>query len=105
MRPPGEIRQAVLSTARGFARARAETDAPGAAWREVAEQLVPKGIAERAVRNTWKNLVRSGALQPVGQVRVPGVSRALQVCAPATSTPAPVPDVGAVLRNWVGAGG
>ena len=105
MRPPGEIRQAVLSTARGFARARAGTSTPGAVWREVAEQLVPKGIAERAVRNTWKNLVRSGALQPVAEVRVPGVSRALQACAPAASTAAPLPDVGAVVRRWVGAGG
>lgn len=102
MRPPGEIRQAVLNTARGFAR-RADA-VPGATWRDVAAQLVPQGIAERTVRDTWKNLVRSGVLAPVGQVRVPGVSRALQACAPASAPPAG-PDVGTVLRSWVGSAG
>jgi len=105
MRPPGEIRQAVLSTVRGFAQQRAGQSVPGAVWREVAAQLRPAGIAERSVRDTWKNLVRSGGLRPVGEVRVPGVARKLQACAPAAPAPAPAPDMGTVVRSWVGAGG
>lgn len=105
MRPPGEIRERVLQTARGFARDRAQHAVPGAVWREVAQQLVPQGIAERAVRDTWKNLVRAGQLRPVGAVRVPGVSRAMLACAPVAPPATAVPDVGAVLRSWVGAAG
>lgn len=101
MRPPGEVRQAVLHTARGFAQRRAGEPVPGAVWREVAAHLVPQGIAERAVRDTWKNLVRSGWLRPVGQVRMSGVSRSLLACAPAVPVCREAPaDVGAVLRSW-----
>jgi hypothetical protein len=100
MRPPGEIRHAVLHAARGFAQQRARDAVPGAVWREVAAQLRPAGIAEHAVRDTWKNLVRSGALQPVGEVRVSGVSRALLACAPAPAHGPAVPDVCAVVRGW-----
>ena len=105
MRPPGEIRQAVLQAARGFAKARAHTPTPGAVWREVAEQLVPQGIAERAVRDTWKNLRRAGHLRPVGEVRRQGTPRALLACAPAQPASVAVADVGAVVRSWVGAAG
>lgn len=106
MRPAGEIRHAVLQAARGFAQQRADHAVPGAVWREVAAQLRPAGIAESAVRNTWKNMVRSGALQPVGQVRWAGASRVLLACAPASAPARAAPaDVCAVVRCWVGCSG
>lgn len=103
MRPPGEIRHAVLDVSARLCAARAGHPVAGVVWREVAAQLVPRGIAVRAVRETWKNLVRAGELRRVAPVRVPGVSRALQACAPATTrVEACAPDVGAVVRSWVG---
>ena len=70
MRPAGEIRQAVLQVVQS-------ATPTGATWHDVARQLVPQGIARRAVLHTVKNLARSGAVQPVAWVRAPGVSRAM----------------------------
>lgn len=108
MRPPGEIRRAALAAAWDVAVARASQPVPGATWRDVAAVLVPQGVATRVARDTWKNMVRSGALRPVGTVRVPDSARALQAYAPAGLSPcgqaAPLLDMalGAALRAWVG---
>ena len=104
MRPPGEIRRSVLDVSARLSAARAGHAVPGAVWTEVAAELVPRGIAAHAVRDTWKNLVRSGALQRVGPVRVPWASRAMQACAP-VSAQRRGPDVGDVVRSWLGGGG
>jgi len=83
-RPIGEIRLAVLRAAGELAVQRAQAPVQGPTWRDVAGTLVPRGVSQAAVRHTWKNLVRAGALQPVGRVKVPGVSVRLQACIPAS---------------------
>ena len=82
MRPAGEIRQAVLSTAWELAVERAMQPIAGATQHEVAARLRPKGVAPRAVRWTWDNLVRAGQLRPVGPVLHPQLGRTVQACAP-----------------------
>lgn len=109
MRPPGEIRRAVLQAAWAVAVEKAMDPVPGATWRDVAARLVPHQIAPRAVHYTWKNLARSGELRQVGPVRVPGSARQLVACVPAMLG-APVeragqglePAVALALRAMVG---
>lgn len=107
MRPPGEIRRAVLDAAWAVALERAMTPLPAATHRDVVARLVPQGVARHAVLNTWKNLVRAGHLQPRGEVRVPGAARPLMACAPAADAPgqqAPGRDhLLQLQRAWAGA--
>lgn len=104
MRPAGEIRQQALAVAWEVAEKRRGTPVPGCTFHDLTARLVPKGVSVKAVRHTWKNLVRSGALGPVGKVRAPGVSRPVLACVPAVPMPAQ-PSPGAELhdlaRAWV----
>lgn len=110
MRPAGEISQAVLRAAWDVCSERVGTPMAAATHRDVVERLVPKGVAQHAVRNTWKNLVRSGQLKPVQPVKALGASRPLLACVPASalgvgfvrqglSAPAGA-DLGAALQRW-----
>ena len=109
MRPAGEIRQAVLKAAWDVVTACGDTPLAGATHRDVADRLVPSGVARHAVLHTWKNLVRSGQLLPVQPVRRAGSSRALLACVPAVPAgggfvgrrqPAAGADLGAALQRW-----
>ncbi len=107
-RPIGEIRLAVLKAAADLAVQRTQAPVRGPTWRDVAAELVPRGVGQAAVRHTWKNLVRAGVLQPVGRVKVPGVSVQLQACIPVSgsaaqrcSAPAdPFRALNAASRGW-----
>lgn len=104
MRPAGVIRRAALQTAWDLALERATSAVPGATSRDIVASLVPKGYGREAVRNTVKNLTRSGALRSVGRVSLAGSMRPLEVLVPAQYMPTPEPDAGralaGALRGW-----
>lgn len=108
-RPIGEIRLAVLKAAADLAVQRTQAPVRAPTWRDVAAELVPRGVGHAAVRHTWKNLVRAGVLQPVGRVKVPGVSVQLQACIPVQGPAAqrcmapadPFSALSAASRGWV----
>jgi hypothetical protein len=112
LRPPGEIRRAALDAAWAVASERAQSAAPGAVagvtQRDVLARLVPIGVARHAVKHTWENLVRAGALRPVGKMQVPGAPRPLQAYAPvrvgerAVSGSTGMQALAGVARAWVG---
>jgi hypothetical protein len=84
MRPAGEIRRAVLQAAWDVAVQRAMQPVAGATQIDVVARLVPhQGMTRRSVKFTWQNLLRSGHLQPVGQLRLPDSPRALRAYVPA----------------------
>lgn len=95
-RPRGEIRQALGA-------ALAQRSEPGAAggstWRELATHA---GVAFDAAKQTVRDMVRSGELAVVGEVRVPGARRPMQCYLPAQ----PEPDIEAgadlaqAIRCW-----
>lgn len=105
MRPAGEIRVAALQAAWDVAVERALQPVPGATQRDVLARLVPKGMGRNAVRFTWKNLVRHGHLQLVGQLRLPDSPRALQAYVPAAQsrphTADRTADLMQVTQAWV----
>lgn len=104
MRPPGEIRRAVLDAAWAVALERAMTPLPAATHRDVVARLVPQGVARHAVLNTWKNLVRAGHLQPLGPMPAPGAARPLLACVPAAMAQEPQREgVLQLQRAWGGA--
>lgn len=114
MRPPGQIRPAALRAAervvqqqRAMHRQAGSVHMQvGATWRDVAELLVPQGVAVHAVRHTWKNLTRTPLLQRVGPVQVPGAQRAMVAYVPcvqpsdlvSAADPAPLANS---MRAWV----
>lgn len=99
MRPHGPIRQAALRAAWDVASARG--DQPWVTRHDLEQRLVPAGVGRRAVKYTWENLLRSGALQRQGRVWVPAVGRQVQACLPV----APAHGVGADARAAARAAG
>lgn len=77
MRPRGEIRQA-LSTA-----AKALANEVGAGFTYL--DLAMRGqVGYGAARQTTKDMVKAGELEPVGSRQVPGIKRPLRTYRPAT---------------------
>ena len=82
MRPQGEIRRAALHAAWTVAVERAMQPVPGATVRDVVPRLVAQGVGQQVAVATWKNLVRAGALRPVGQMQALSDGRRLQAYCP-----------------------
>lgn len=80
MRPPGPIRQAALQAAREVASTR--TLQPWVTRHDIEQRLVQAGVGRRAVKHTWENLLRCGALRRMGRVHVPALGRQVWACAP-----------------------
>lgn len=105
MRPAGDIRRAALAAAWEAARPLPDGTPRGATYHDLTRRLVPQGISESAVRNTWKNLVRSGRLRKLGTVKVAGVCRPMLACVPAEAMPpmaAPSAAGADLARAWSG---
>lgn len=92
MRPRGEVRQALAQAAMQVA-------GQGATWRALAHRAA---VGLDAARRTVDNMLAAGELTVIGQARVPGVCRPLNLYAPAGQGSAP--DAGhalqAVVRCW-----
>lgn len=99
MRPPGDIRQALASTAAAIV----PTQGP-ASWRDLA---VASGVGYTAARQTVENMARAGDLAVLGTQRRPHSRRPVNVYAPAdrTTRPAAAADSSAalagVMQVWV----
>jgi hypothetical protein len=97
MRPRGEIREALASSALALV----PPDAPpgtGATWRELVRHAL---VGELMGRRTVMNMVRAGELLVVGTRKVPGVCRPVLLLAPRRS-PAPVQwqPLAAAVQGW-----
>lgn len=80
MRPHGPIRQAALRAAWEVVGSRA--DQPWVTRHDLEQRLVPAGVGRRAIKFTWENLLRSGALRRQGRVFVPTLGRQVLACEP-----------------------
>lgn len=99
MRPRGEIRSVLASTADEWARTHidAEGQPQGVTWRQLAE-LACVGYA--LARATVKNMVTAGELVPAGMVSVPGSRRRMAAYVPARLQREAPANLGDVLRGW-----
>jgi hypothetical protein len=97
MRPRGEIREA-LSTA-------AKTLAANAAGFTYLELAMASQVGFSAARQTTKDMVKAGELEPVGSRQVPGIKRPLRTYRPGQQeSRAPRDGVQLLARavgNWV----
>lgn len=94
MRPRGEIRQAIETTARTLA-----MEQGGGTWREMAQRAC---VGFEAARKTVSNMVLAGELVPCGQVRVQHARRPMMRYAPRRSSwvSSGMGNLDAVLRSW-----
>lgn len=81
MRPVGEIRAALREAAHAIASERLQMglQPAGATWRELAQRA---HVGYSAARDTVKNMVRVGELQPAGTVSAAHARRPLVAYAP-----------------------
>ncbi len=84
MRPRGEIREALLSSAEAIAREQAQqsVEPTGLTWREMA---VRAKVGLELGCTTAKNMARAGELVAVGERSEPGVNRPMRLYLPASA--------------------
>lgn len=99
MRPRGEIRAVLASTADEWARTHLDDEGrpQGLTWRQLAE-LACVGYA--LARATVKNMVTAGELVPAGAVAVPGSKRLMAAYVPAHMQAREPANLCDVMRGW-----
>jgi hypothetical protein len=93
MRPPGEIRCAVLNAAQALTAERGQ----GATCRDLAERAC---VSLRAARQAVKNMARAGELVRVGSTPVPGSRRPMTMFAPPVEQAAGPAALAALMSTW-----
>lgn len=101
MRPPGEYRQALAKSAMALAEAAIQRAAlPELTWLDLAHHAQ---VEAKAARVTVKNMVRDGALVPVGWQRREHANRPMRTFRPAEAGPllgAEGLELQGVLQGW-----
>jgi hypothetical protein len=93
MRPPGEIRCAVLNAAQALTAERGQ----GATWHDLAKHA---RVSRRAARQAVRDLARAGELLRVGSVPVPGVRRPMTTYAPPAEQATGPAALEALMTTW-----